>query len=66
MAATTTSYLTTTLFGRSGYNKDDEDSTANKGRSGYNGPLVDAGRSGYNRNGDDDDSNGNGGRSGYN
>lgn len=69
-AFTTPSYPQTTLFGRSGYNKDDDDNTnkatVDQGRSGYNEPLVNAGRSGYNRNGGDDDGNGNGGRSGYN
>jgi len=58
MAASSVSMCPAANFGRSGYNKDDDDSTVNKGRSGYNGPLVD-------RNGDED-KNGNGGRSGYN
>ena len=60
-------------FGRSGYNKDDDDATkGNKGRSGYNSRpnfnnetivdmLVNSGRSGYNRNDEEK-----GGRSGYN
>lgn len=56
------------VFGRSGYNKDDEPKS-NKGRSGYNDPetdemMVNFGRSGYNKSGDGDDDKS--GRSGYN
>ncbi|CRK35630.1 hypothetical protein HYQ45_015464 [Verticillium longisporum] len=49
-------------FGRSGYNKgDDDDEGQNKGRSGYNKGDDDddegqnKGRSGYNKSGDDED-----------
>jgi hypothetical protein len=58
-------------FGRSGYNKDDDDKgrmveILDFGRSGYNKDDDEGnkGRSGYNRGGDDDESNK--GRSGYN
>lgn len=60
---------TTTVYGRSGYNKDgdDDDDKGNKGRSGYNkdgensggsgnsGGGQNKGRSGYNKSGKDDD-----------
>ncbi|KAM0434095.1 hypothetical protein ACHAPT_004040 [Fusarium lateritium] len=67
MAAFTLTFAPTTRsFGRSGYNKDGNDSDSNGGRSGYNGPQgADFGRSGYNGP-NDDDSEGNKGRSGYN
>ncbi|RSL99992.1 hypothetical protein CDV31_011973 [Fusarium ambrosium] len=73
MAAFTLTFAPTTRsFGRSGYNKDGDDSDSNGrlgGRSGYNGPqdatAADFGRSGYNGP-SDDDSEGNKGRSGYN
>ncbi|EXF73707.1 hypothetical protein CFIO01_02477 [Colletotrichum fioriniae PJ7] len=45
----------TTVYGRSGYNKDGDDEEKN-----------DRGRSGYNKDGDDDDEGQNKGRSGYN
>ncbi|KAM0324112.1 hypothetical protein ACHAQA_008304 [Verticillium albo-atrum] len=54
---------TSAPFGRSGYNKgDDEDEGQNKGRSGYNKGDDDdegqnKGRSGYNKSGDDEDDN---------
>ncbi|KAG9252323.1 uncharacterized protein F5Z01DRAFT_676202 [Emericellopsis atlantica] len=60
-------------FGRSGYNKDDDDATkGNKGRSGFscrpeanaNKSLLAGGRGGNARGDDKDDKNG--GRSGYN
>ncbi|KAH7152081.1 hypothetical protein B0J13DRAFT_619662 [Dactylonectria estremocensis] len=71
MAAFTLTFAPSSMsFGRSGYNKDGDDSdtkpTTNSGRSGYNGPESNYGRSGYNKDGDDDDSTGNKGRSGYN
>ncbi|KAH7249855.1 uncharacterized protein BKA55DRAFT_690093 [Fusarium redolens] len=72
MAAFTLAFAPTTRsFGRSGYNKDGDDSdskpTNNRGRSGYNEPEEgDSGRSGYNGPEDDDSSKGNKGRSGYN
>ncbi|EWZ48033.1 hypothetical protein FOCG_06683 [Fusarium oxysporum f. sp. radicis-lycopersici 26381] len=72
MAAFTLTFAPTTRsFGRSGYNKDGDDSdskpTNNRGRSGYNEPEEgDSGRSGYNGPEDDDSSKGNKGRSGYN
>ncbi|KAF5604595.1 hypothetical protein FPCIR_805 [Fusarium pseudocircinatum] len=72
MAAFTLTFAPTTRsFGRSGYNKDGDDSdskpTNNRGRSGYNEPEGgDSGRSGYNGPEDDDSSKGNKGRSGYN
>ncbi|KAF5674684.1 hypothetical protein FCIRC_7674 [Fusarium circinatum] len=72
MAAFTLTFAPTTRsFGRSGYNKDGDDSdskpTNNRGRSGYNDPEEgDSGRSGYNGPEDDDSSKGNKGRSGYN
>ncbi|KAF4450479.1 hypothetical protein FALBO_16479 [Fusarium albosuccineum] len=71
MAGFTLTFAPTTRdFGRSGYNKDGDDSdskpTNSRGRSGYNGPeAADYGRSGYNGP-NDDDSQGNKGRSGYN
>ncbi|KAI9149435.1 hypothetical protein HJFPF1_11488 [Paramyrothecium foliicola] len=57
-------------FGRSGYNKDDEETKGNKGRSGYNKSDDDdagknKGRSGYNK-GDEEGSSKDKGRSGYN
>ncbi|KAH7318330.1 hypothetical protein B0I35DRAFT_478847 [Stachybotrys elegans] len=68
MAAFTLDYAPTSLdFGRSGYNKDDEDK-GNKGRSGYNKDDEDKGnkgRSGYNKS-DDESGSKNKGRSGYN
>ena len=60
-------------FGRSGYNKDDDDATkGNKGRAGYsrrpeanaNKSLLPGGRGGHGRG--DDKGGENGGRSGYN
>lgn len=72
MAAFTLTFAPSSMsFGRSGYNKDGDDTTdtkptTNSGRSGYNGPEANYGRSGYNKDGDDDDSTGNKGRSGYN
>jgi hypothetical protein len=71
MAAFTLTFAPSTRsFGRSGYNKDGDDSetkpTNGRGRSGYNEPEEgDSGRSGYNSP-DDDDNSGNKGRSGYN
>ncbi|KAI5461509.1 hypothetical protein BGZ63DRAFT_424392 [Mariannaea sp. PMI_226] len=70
MAGFTLTFAPTSLsYGRSGYNKDGDDSDPKPscttfGRSGYNGPEADYGRSGYNKDGDDDE--GNKGRSGYN
>ncbi|KAH7192291.1 uncharacterized protein B0J16DRAFT_380179 [Fusarium flagelliforme] len=72
MAAFTLTFAPTTRsFGRSGYNKDGDDSdskpTNGRGRSGYNEPEEgDSGRSGYNGPDDDDNAQGNKGRSGYN
>ncbi|KAG8669080.1 hypothetical protein FPOAC1_008468 [Fusarium poae] len=72
MAAFTLTFAPSTRsFGRSGYNKDGDDSdskpTNSRGRSGYNDPEEgDSGRSGYNGPDDDDNSQGNKGRSGYN
>lgn len=69
MAAFTLTFTPTALsFGRSGYNKDGNDSDSNNrsGRSGYNEPeFVDSGRSGYNGP-SEDDSQADKGRSGYN
>jgi hypothetical protein len=51
---------TTTVYGRSGYNKDGDEEENNKGRSGYNKDGDDdddqnKGRSGYNKDDDEED-----------
>ncbi|KDN68206.1 hypothetical protein CSUB01_04877 [Colletotrichum sublineola] len=52
---------TTTVYGRSGYNKDGDDEEKDSGRSGYNKDGNDddetqnKGRSGYNKDGDDEE-----------